>query len=192
MKSGTFTRVRYIRISRMALEIVSKLTAAEKAQFLDQILEWFLQLENGQDIEAAQAQSSFLDMALREELPELQEGYAKYMQAVTSRKKADTPQIDRRPIADIPPTDRIEENRKEKEENREDYVYRDAFGVSQEQRNEIKERMKDLGTDEPDNGFWNTCFVRGYTAIDKALNKAEETGCTSLKQITGWISKGID
>ena len=96
MRTGKFTRVRYLRICTLSLEIVKGLPDNEKALFLDQCFEWFRKLEEGQEIELVDTGNPFLNLALREEIAELQEGYEKYMQAVTSRKTADT-------IADAPP-----------------------------------------------------------------------------------------
>ena len=73
MRKGKFTRVRYLRISRMSLEIVNGLTEQAKAEFLDQCLRWFYQLENREEIEMVDTDNHQLNLALREEIAELQD-----------------------------------------------------------------------------------------------------------------------
>ena len=118
MRTGKFTRVRYLRISRLSLEIVNGLTAQEKAAFLDQCLTWFLQLEQEEEIELVDTENPLLKLALREEISELQEGFNKYMQSVKAPKK-ETENADATPIqptvnADITPVHPIEQNKPEK------------------------------------------------------------------------------
>lgn len=87
MRTGKFTRVRYLRISRLSLEIVNGLTAQEKASFLDQCLIWFLQLEQGEEIELIDTDNPILKLALREEIAELQNGFITYMDNANKRKR---------------------------------------------------------------------------------------------------------
>ena len=88
MSKGKFTRVRYIWISRISLEVVNNLTEHEKALFLDQCLTWYLDLEQGKDIDVVETENKMLDFALREELPELQAGFEQYMRKATGTKKS--------------------------------------------------------------------------------------------------------
>ena len=109
---GKFERVRYLRVNRLSLEIVSSLGAAEKALYLDHMLTWFLQLERGEKLIQAETDNPVLALALREELGELETGFEKYMHNVNARKAdneqqetSDTPATDQSSITDAPAID---------------------------------------------------------------------------------------
>lgn len=119
---GKFERVRYLRVNRMSLEIVASLGAAEKAQYMDQLFAWFLQLERGEELIPGETGNPVLDLALREALGELEAGYEQYMRNVTARKTnvepvedqrsiTDEPAIDQRSITDAPMTDPSDQSR---------------------------------------------------------------------------------
>lgn len=99
---GKFERVRYLRVNRMSLEIVASLGAAEKAQYMDQLFAWFLQLERGEELMPGETGNPVLDLALREALGELEAGYEQYMKNVNARKTTVEPAEDQRCITDEP------------------------------------------------------------------------------------------
>lgn len=102
---GKFERVRYLRVNRMSLEIVASLGAAEKAQYMDQLFSWFLQLERGEELIPGETGNPVLDLALREALGELETGYEQYMKNVNARKTPVEPVEDQRCISDAPAID---------------------------------------------------------------------------------------
>ena len=116
-------KVRYLTVSRMAVEVVSKLTPEEKALFLDILYSAFKQIENGEPVTVPEV-DGVLSVILDEAITELQSGFETYMKRVNARNKTDqvSDQVsegesltDQRPINDTSMTDnRREENRKEK------------------------------------------------------------------------------
>lgn len=121
-------KVRYLTVSRMAVEVVSKLTEKEKALFLDILYSAFKQIETGEPV-TVPAVEGVLSVILDEAIAELETGFATYMKRVTARNKADQaesadqeqpePVTDHRPVNDTindpSPTDnRREEKRIEK------------------------------------------------------------------------------
>ena len=100
MRESRFTRVQYLRINRGCLEIVCTLGEHEKAVFLDQCLAWFLQLEQGEEIKMVDTGNATLNLAMREEMAELDEGFIQYMHRATNTKKGKdtngTPQVHQR------------------------------------------------------------------------------------------------
>lgn len=119
-------KVRYLTVSRMAVEIVSKLTEQEKALFLDIIFSAFKQIENGEPVTIPEI-DGVLKVAIDETIAELEIGFKNYRQKMTAvemalekkRQKelkemgvdpseiADTTPTKQRPIADTTPTDII-------------------------------------------------------------------------------------
>lgn len=81
-------KVRYLTVSRMAVEVVSKLTEQEKALFLDILYSAFKQIENGEPV-TVPAVDGVLSVILDEAISELETGFATYMKRVTARNKAD-------------------------------------------------------------------------------------------------------
>ena len=112
-------KVRYLTVSRMAVEVVSKLSPEEKALFLDILYSAFKQIENGEPVTVPEV-DGVLSVILDEAITELQSGFETYMKRVNARNKADQESekesmTDQRPINDTSMTDnRREENRKEK------------------------------------------------------------------------------
>lgn len=78
MKKQKQARVRYLTISRIAFEIVSKLSDADNAQFNRILYSCFEQLEQGKQPEYEDTESPLLNIALGEALSELQYGYITY------------------------------------------------------------------------------------------------------------------
>lgn len=125
-------KVRYLTVSRMAVEVVSKLTEHEKALFLDILYSAFKQIENGEPVIVPDV-DGVLSVILDDAIAELETGFATYKKRMNARNKADKsdpadqaeaepePAIDQRSINDPSPIDnRIEKNRKEKEKIRSD------------------------------------------------------------------------
>ena len=125
-------KVRYLTVSRMAVEVVSKLTEHEKALFLDILYSAFKQIENGEPVTVPNV-DGVLSVILDDAIAELETGFATYKKRMNARNKADKvdpadqaeaepePAIDQRSINDPSPIDnRKEKNRKEKEKNRSD------------------------------------------------------------------------
>lgn len=188
------SKVRYITLSRVAIELVSSLPDAENALFNKILFSLFKQLENGQKPDIPETENPILNIALREAAEELETGYKTYVQRINARKKETDNQrsiTDQSPINQRPT---IEKNREEKKREEKEQIYDtvNPKGIDQSQRAEIEQRLKAVGIETVDNGFWNTCFVHGYDAVDAAISKAESTGDGNLKWITGMIANGYD
>lgn len=114
-------KVRYLTISRVAIELACSLKDADNKMFNQILFSCFQQLEDGQIPEYADTDNPVLNIALREAVAELETGYKNYLQRVNARKKPIADEetesaIDRRSTADQSAIDRqstIEENRKE-------------------------------------------------------------------------------
>lgn len=191
-------RVRYLTIPRSSFEIVTALTDAEKAHFVNTVYDCFVQLENGEEPVFKPTDSKILNMAIRDSVLEVESGFQTYMKRMTARKNhketIDESMTDHRSIIDL---QQKEENRLEKkegnrlekkEENRILSVNHQV--IDEAQRQEIEIRLQELGI-EADDGFWNTARKYGYDMVDDALSKAESVGITSLKCITGMIKEGV-
>ena len=180
--------VRYLTISRLALELVSAMSDSENALFNRLIFTCFTQLENGQKPDIPATENAVLNIAIREAVQELDSGYRTYCQRVNARKK------DQRSITDKSPIDqRSTIDRKDRrDENREIYGTINSAGIDDSQRTDIEHRLNDLGIEKADSGFWNTCFLHGYEAVDGALSKAESVGNGNIKFITGLIANGVE
>ena len=81
-------KVRYLTISRVALELVCSLSDKQNGEFNRILFSNFQKLEAGEELESAKTDDKILDIAIREALTELRSGYATYMQRVSARKKA--------------------------------------------------------------------------------------------------------
>ena len=125
-------KVRYLTVSRMAVEVVSKLTEHEKALFLDILYSAFKQIENGEPV-TVPAVDGVLSVILDDAIAELETGFATYKKRMNARNKGDQadkadqvepepePVTNQRSINDPSPIDnRKEKKRKEKEKNRTD------------------------------------------------------------------------
>ncbi len=196
MRSGKFTRVRYLRISRMSLEIVQGLSAETKAIFLEQCLEWFLKLEKGEEIEMVDTGNVLLNVALREEIAELQEGFAKYMQSVEARSRGKIDDIsannpdDIGGLSAIHPTEE-EQNQEYEQEKRKTSssgkeTPKTGTPFSNIEKEALQSQLNYFGI-HPDEAFWNTAQKYGYRATMDSIRQAKESGCTSIKQITKMI-----
>lgn len=119
-------KVRYLTVSRMAVEVVSKLTEREKALFLDILYSAFKQIENGEPVTVPDV-DGVLSVILDEAIAELETGFSTYKKRMNARNKAGQsdpadqdkpepePMTDQRSINDPSPIDnRKEEKRKEK------------------------------------------------------------------------------
>lgn len=119
-------KVRYLTVSRMAVEVVSKLTEREKALFLDILYSAFKQIENGEPVTVPDV-DGVLSVILDEAIAELETGFSTYKKRMNARNKAGQsdpadqdkpepePMTDQRSINDPSPIDnRREEKRKEK------------------------------------------------------------------------------
>ena len=119
-------KVRYLTVSRMAVEVVSKLTEHEKALFLDILYSAFKQIENGEPV-TVPAVDGVLSVILDDAIAELETGFSTYKKRMNARNKADQadkadqvepepePVNNQRSINDPSPIDnRREEKRKEK------------------------------------------------------------------------------
>lgn len=126
-------KVRYLTVSRSAIEVVSKLSEQEKALFVDILCSAFKQIEAGEPV-TVPAVDGVLSVILDDAIAELETGFATYMKRVNARNKAETADqeppetvTNQRPINDSindpSPTDnrreekRREEKRKESEES---------------------------------------------------------------------------
>ena len=108
-------KVRYLTVSRMAVEIVSKLSEHEKALFLDILYSAFKQIENGEPVTIPTV-DGVLSVILDDAISELETGFSTYRKRMTARSKADQeqPANDQRSINDPSPIDnRREEKRRE-------------------------------------------------------------------------------
>ena len=119
-------KVRYLTVSRMAVEVVSKLSEHEKALFLDILYSAFKQIENGEPV-TVPAVEGVLSVILDDAIAELETGFSTYKKRMNARNKADQadkadqvepepePVNNQRSINDPSPIDnRREEKRKEK------------------------------------------------------------------------------
>ena len=128
-------KVRYLTVSRMAVEVVSKLSEHEKALFLDILYSAFKQIENGEPVTIPDV-DGVLSVILDDAIAELETGFATYKKRMNARNKADKvdpadqepepetepePVTDQRSINDPSPIDnRKDKIRKEKEKIRSD------------------------------------------------------------------------
>lgn len=191
---GKFTRVRYLRISRMCLEIVNGLTDKDKAKFLDQALTWFLKLEKGEEIELVETGNTLLNLALREEMAELQDGFSVYMKSVkarTSKETADESLMHQGTIIDASEAHLKEEDKEqederiiisESEKKADGVIFKDLEILS------IQTELNHAGI-IPDDAFWNTAQKYGYRATIDSIRELKEKDCNSLKQLTKTIKE---
>lgn len=200
------TRVRYLTFSRVALEIVTKLSDEENGTFNRILFSCFQQLEQGMPPDYEPTDNALLNVALQEAVDELQEGYKNYMQRVTARKDAenqkqtaDTSPIDRRYITDESPIDRrptIEEKREE-EKKREEIrgrVEGDARGGAAFTEIEQVQLNSDvrLSGIQVDPQFWSVARKAGYQITHDALRRAREENSTSVKYVVKLIMESME
>lgn len=185
------SKVRYLTISRVSLEIVEKLTPEENAQFNKIIFSCFRQLEDGQEMTYQETESPFLNMALREASAELETGYRNYVQKVNARKKApaDQPPIDQRSTADQPPIDNRREEKREEEKRTEESGREGMQGgrpFSDIEQYQLNAALASAGI-SPDPAFWSLAQAAGLRITDNAIRKAREENSRSLKYVVKLI-----
>ena len=175
------SRVRYLTVARVAIEIVSNLTDSENAQFNRILFSCFKQLENGQPPEYEATDSPLLNVALKEAIGELQEGYETYMKRVTAaQKKPDEPETSQRPINDTSETDQRPTIRKREKEEREKESERLTSEGMQGGRpfNELEQTQLNAALKNayiyPDPQFWSFAEKAGYRITLEAIRKAAE------------------
>ena len=186
MRTSKFSRVRYLRVSRMAIEIAHGLSDEAKAQFLDQSLEWFLALEHGEEIQMVETDNSLLNLALREEIAELEEGYGKYMQAVRASKGTDSADV---PPMDTPtdtPTYPIEEKKSGTYEiispSESSEEMRTGRPFSELELQSINSALSYAGI-TPDNQFYTFARKAGYRITIDSIRKARDEKSRSLAYV---------
>lgn len=187
-------QVRYLTISRVAIELVSSLSPEENKLFNTILFSCLKQLENGQEPEVQKTESPVMDFVLREAVQELESGYKTYLQRITAAKKKKGSE-NHRSISDISPINQrstIEEKREDEKREEKNYGSPTFQGISEAQRAEIETRLQNMGIEHADTGFWNTCFVHGFDSVDAALSKAESVGNANLKFITSMIANGLN
>ena len=81
-------KVRYLTVSRSAIEVVSKLTEHEKALFLDILCSAFKQIERSEPVTVPDV-DGVLSVVLDDAIAELESGFTTYMKRVNARNKAD-------------------------------------------------------------------------------------------------------
>lgn len=122
-------RVRYLTIPRAGMELATILSVEDKGKYIDLVYQYFIWLEKGETPQLHETGSKVLDIALRETVSELTNGYNKYVQRMTARKKntdhrssTDTLEQDHRSSTDTsePDSRYIYKNRTDKEQNRTD------------------------------------------------------------------------
>ena len=198
-------KVRYLTISRVALELVEKLSDQENAQFNRIIFSCFQQLENGQEMTYQETDNPFLNMALREAAAELITGYRNYCQRMNARKKAQADladpdpdivslsAINQRSISDQPPTDnRREEKRIEEKRSEETISERSPEGrsLSETDTQSIQFNL-DRAEIIPDSAFWTLAAKAGYLPTFNAIRKAQAEGSHNLKYVMQILSDSM-
>ena len=177
------SRVRYLTVARVAIEIVSNLTDTENAQFNRILFSCFKQLENGQPPEYELTDSPLLNVALKEAIGELQEGYETYMKRVTAaQRKADESETDQRSINDTSETDQRPTIRKKEIEK--EYKESESERLTSEGMqggrpfNELEQAQLNAALNNayisPDPQFWSFAKKAGYRITLDAIRKAAE------------------
>ena len=193
------SKVRYLTIARVSLELVEKLSDQENAQFNRIIFSCFQQLENGQKPIYEETDSPFLNMALREAAAELETGYKNYLQKINAKKGsspdsssaenrrsiADLPPMNQRSTADQPETDnRREEKREEKngsEANGEEGMQGGGRFSASEQA-QLNNDLSQAGI-SPDPAFWSLARKAGYAITHRAIRQVMDEDSDSLKYV---------
>lgn len=172
-------RVRYLTISRVAVELMTSLSDRENAEFIRILFSCFQQLENGQKPDYTETESPLLNFALREAVSELETGYRNYSQRVNARKKASSDTettVNHRSTADQSPIDHrttIEEKREEEKRKEECRVE----GMQGETENLLLS--------------WSRAFLSAadYRTLEKYLSEGGETEQARLA-IHRWKDNG--
>ena len=193
------SKVRYLTIARVSLELVEKLSDQENAQFNRIIFSCFQQLENGQKPIYEETDSPFLNMALREAAAELETGYKNYLQKINAKKGSspDAPSAEnRRSIADLPPinqrstADQSEtDNRREekREENKRSDESREEGMQGGEPFSAVEQAQLNMDLAQagisPDPAFWSLARKAGYAITHHAIRQAIDESSNSLKYV---------
>lgn len=160
-ESDTMTapQVRYITIPRTALEIAHSLPAKDKALFVDSVYEIFQQLSNGEEPHINETGRPFLDMAVRESIPEIETGYRNYQRRARGGKPANsTPMVNQCPTNGQPMVrNSREENRRE--EIRKEGEREESFPPTLE---EIREYCRENGLTCAPEGFIDYYDMNGW------------------------------
>lgn len=188
------SKVRYLTISRIAIELVCSLPEKENAQFLKIMFSCFQQLENGDIPSLQETENPVLNIALREAIDELVTGYKNYLQKKNARKNSGEK---RRSISDQSANNRRlivdeEEIDKDIDKDETDYVSPHPGGMQEYQKKDIEASMQVLGL-VPDEGFWNTCNYYGYEKASECFAYAQSIDKKwTLKGITKLIANGFE
>ena len=183
-------KVRYLTISRVALELVEKLTDQENAQFNRIIFSCFQQLENGQDLTYPETDNAILNVALREAAAELETGYRNYIQKITAAKKKESEDNnesanDQRSISEQTPIDkRIDQNGYEKKESSETTTEGMQGGrpFNELEQAQLNASLRYAGI-SPDPQFWTYAKKAGYRITLDAIKKATEQHSQSISRV---------
>jgi len=196
--------MRYLTVSRVALELVCSMGAEENALFNRQLFSAFQQLEHEQKPEYKDTDNPILNIALREAFSELHRGYEIYDKRRSARQQKDQgPITDASLIGnDVSPTDHRPTAEEEVDadmdgkmdignkcgtevESAPPYPTTAAV-ITVDQRAEIEAKLKELGI-IADATFWNTAFAHGFDATNGAIQRAQYTGILSLSYLTSTI-----
>lgn len=191
------SRVRYLTISRLAIEMTTQLSAEDCSQFNKIIFSCFQQLERGEDLIIPETDSPFLNMALREAAGELETGYMNYMQKVNAKKKGSADQddpesesaIDQRSISDQPQIDKRknrndlnENDLKESSESSEGEGMQGGRPFSEDELQSINSALSYAGI-SPDNQFYSYAKKVGSMITVDSIRKARDERSRSIAYV---------
>lgn len=189
------SRVRYLTISRLAIEMTTQLSAEDCSQFNKIIFSCFQQLERGEDLIIPETDSPFLNMALREAAGELETGYMNYMQKVNAKKKGSADQddpesesaIDQRSTADQPPIDNRREEKREEKKRSEDRRERSEGMQGGRPFSDIEQQTLNSALNHaflsPDPQFWSLAEKVGYRITLDAIRETEKMRSRSIPYV---------
>ncbi len=198
------SRVRYLTISRLAIEITTQLSPEDCSQFNKIIFSCFQQLERGEDLIIPETDSPFLNMALKEAAGELETGYMNYMQKVNAKKKGSADQndpetesaIDQRSISDLSAIDnRREENRRDLKKNIKESS--ESSESSEERRlsalelETINNELSHAGI-SPDSQFYTFARRVGYRITVDSIRKARDERSLSIAYVVKLMSEAAE
>ena len=185
------SRVRYLTISRLAIEMTTQLSAEDCSQFNKIIFSCFQQLERGEDLIIPETDSPFLNMALREAAGELETGYMNYIQKINARKKGSDPEsesaIDQRSTADQPPTDNRREEKREEKKRSEERRERSEGMQGGRPFSDLEQQSLNSALNHaflsPDPQFWSLAEKVGYRITLDSIRKAAELRSRSIPYV---------
>ncbi len=88
--------VRYLTISRIAFELITAMTAEDNMRFNKTLFSCFRQLENGEAIQYEETDNAIMNIALREAVSELENGFVTYKRRASGGKKDEGAKEDQR------------------------------------------------------------------------------------------------